>query len=68
MEELGADAAKLAVMPCEEQEVLNLMQATLQADREMRIPVITMSMGELGAVSRMSGRVMTACAIQVPSL
>ena len=56
MEELGADAAKLAVMPCEEQEVLNLMQATLQADREMRIPVITMSMGELGAVSRMSGR------------
>ena len=55
MEMMGADAAKLAVMPSKPQEVLDLMQATLQADQEMKIPVITMSMGELGVVSRMSG-------------
>ena len=56
MEELGADAAKLAVMPSCPQDVLNLMQITLTADQELRIPVITMSMGKTGTLSRISGR------------
>lgn len=56
MEELGADAAKLAVMPSCVQDVLDLLQITADAVRELKIPVITMSMGELGAVSRVSGK------------
>lgn len=55
MEELGADAAKLAVMPKSRQDVLNLLQATVTADDELSVPVVTMSMGQLGVVSRISG-------------
>ena len=55
MEELGADAAKLAVMPADRQDVLNLLQATLKADEALSIPVVTMSMGRLGLVSRICG-------------
>ena len=56
MEEAGADAAKLAVMPSCPQDVLDLMQVTASACRDMKIPVITMSMGEMGVVSRLSGK------------
>lgn len=56
MEELGADAAKLAVMPLGRQDVLNLLQASIKADEELSIPVITMSMGQQGVVSRICGR------------
>lgn len=56
MEELGADAAKLAVMPQSRQDVLDLLQATVTADARLTIPVVTMSMGGLGAVSRLCGR------------
>lgn len=55
MEELGADVAKLAVMPKSRQDVLNLLQATVTADDELSVPVVTMSMGKLGIVSRLSG-------------
>ncbi len=55
MEEMGADAAKLAVMPVERQDVLELLKATVMADERLSIPVITMSMGSLGAVSRICG-------------
>lgn len=55
MEELGADVAKLAVMPCDAQDVLNLLQATLSADQKIHIPLVTMSMGRQGVVSRVCG-------------
>lgn len=55
MEELGADAAKLAVMPGSRQDVMNLLQATIAADDTLSVPVVTMSMGKLGVVSRLSG-------------
>lgn len=55
MEELGADAAKLAVMPGNRQDVLNLLQATITADDALSVPVVTMSMGKRGVVSRLSG-------------
>lgn len=51
----GADIPKLAVMPNSEEDVLFLMQATLQAKRQLEVPVITMSMGKTGAVSRLIG-------------
>ena len=55
MEELGADAAKLAVMPVKRQDVLNLLQATLTAHEKLSVPVVTMSMGAPGMISRICG-------------
>lgn len=52
---LGADIAKLAVMPRSPDDVLALLQATLDASRELPIPVAGMSMGPLGAVTRLCG-------------
>lgn len=52
----GADIAKIAVMPNTEEDVLNLLQATLKVRRQiMDPPLITMSMGERGVVSRIVG-------------
>lgn len=56
MQELGADITKAAVMPRCERDVLSLLEASVEmklqyADR----PFITMSMGALGAVSRLCG-------------
>lgn len=51
----AADVVKLAVMPQQPADVLTLMQATLQADRQLTQPLITMSMGDLGRISRLSG-------------
>lgn len=51
----GADVAKVAVMPRSRSDVLELLQATDRADRELDIPLISMSMGGLGAITRMIG-------------
>ena len=56
MQELGVDICKLAVMPKSEADVIALLTATWQmksqyADR----PLITMSMGQLGLLSRLAG-------------
>ena len=56
MQQAGADLPKLAVMPRSRTDVLELLSATTEmADRHPETPVITMSMGALGAVSRLSG-------------
>jgi 3-dehydroquinate dehydratase-1 len=53
---LGADVAKLAVMPAGFHDVLKLLNATLRAREEaLEIPIITMSMGEIGKVTRIAG-------------
>jgi len=52
---LGADVAKVAVMPQDPQDVLRLLDATWQASQMLDIPVISMAMGGIGAVSRMMG-------------
>lgn len=56
-EKLGADVAKVAVMPRERMDVLRLLAATARAEAQARIPLISMSMGPLGAVTRMIGGV-----------
>lgn len=56
-EALGADVAKVAVMPKSMEDVHRLLGATLQASASLTIPVISMSMGGLGAVSRLCGGV-----------
>jgi len=55
MEEAGADVAKLAVMPGSRQDVLRLLETSVLADEKIRIPLVTMSMGELGVISRVAG-------------
>ena len=56
MQQAGADLPKLAVMPTCRTDVLELLAATAEmADRHPETPVITMSMGALGAVSRLCG-------------
>ena len=56
MEKAGADIAKLAVMPQDKQDVLRLLSVTERMTQEvLKIPLITMSMGKTGAVSRVCG-------------
>ncbi|MBK9676915.1 MAG: type I 3-dehydroquinate dehydratase [Betaproteobacteria bacterium] len=50
-----ADVAKIAVMPRVRDDVLNLLIATARADARLGIPVISMSMGAQGVVTRMMG-------------
>ena len=59
MQAAGADLPKLAVMPQNRRDVLALLAATAEmAERHPETPVITMSMGALGAVSRICGEAM----------
>lgn len=52
----GADIAKLAVMPKNYGDVLTLLSATNKARNEIiQGPIVTMSMGAEGAVSRLAG-------------
>lgn len=56
MQKLGADVAKFAVMPACERDVLTLLSASVtMKEQHPETPVITMSMGRLGAVSRVCG-------------
>ena len=52
---LGADVAKVAVMPQAMDDVLTLLAATLHASRKLDIPLIGMSMGGPGAITRLCG-------------
>jgi 3-dehydroquinate dehydratase-1 len=51
------DVAKVAVMPQNLEDVLTLLSATREAKKHLSIPLITMSMGKYGMVSRMIGGV-----------
>lgn len=56
MQKLGADVVKFAVMPTCERDVLTLLSAAVtMKEHHNDTPVITMSMGRLGAVSRVCG-------------
>jgi 3-dehydroquinate dehydratase I len=56
MNRLGADIAKIAVMPRTATDVLRLMQVTLEARKCFpRLALCTMSMGSVGAISRIAG-------------
>lgn len=56
MQEAGADVAKVAAMPGEPDDVLCILRAGLEARRSfLEIPCILMSMGALGAMSRIGG-------------
>ena len=55
MNALGADVLKVAVMPRTPEDVLALLSATCAARRSTGKPVISISMGGWGAVSRVTG-------------
>jgi 3-dehydroquinate dehydratase I len=54
-EQAGADIAKVAVMPRDSQDVLTLLNATHLARQQMKIPLITISMGREGVITRIAG-------------
>ena len=55
-EQMGADIAKVAVMPENNRDVLTLMSATDRVRTTLvKIPIITMSMGATGAITRLAG-------------
>ena len=55
MEAAGADVVKIAVMPQQIEDVLTLLSATLEANQRIKQPIISMSRGSLGALSRLFG-------------
>ena len=54
-QELGGDVAKVSVMARGPQDALTLLAATLQASETLELPLIGISMGPHGALSRMIG-------------
>jgi len=61
MQRCGADIAKIAVMPERRADVLTLLRATEEVAGEKQTPVITMSMGGQGMVSRILGENFGSC-------
>lgn len=55
MEEAGADIAKVAVTPRAIDDVLTLLGATLAGSRQLKLPIISVSMGPYGSLSRLFG-------------
>ncbi len=62
MEQAGADAAKIAVMPRSPADVVRLLDVTVRARERLSIPVITIAMGPLGLVTRLAGEVFGSAA------
>lgn len=60
MKGLGADLPKYAVTPQNAGDVLALLAATWEASERIG-PVVTMSMGDLGKLTRVSGAVFGSC-------
>lgn len=62
MEKVDADILKLAVMPRDKSDVLRLLSVTEDFHRaNPGIPLVTMSMGRLGIISRISGEMFGSC-------
>ena len=62
MQQGGADVAKLAVMPQSADDVVRLLKLTNDMKQKYpTLPVVTMSMGALGVVSRMAGEIFGSC-------
>ncbi len=58
----GADVVKLAVMPQSAADVLELLKVTAEfRENYPQTPIITMSMGALGSISRICGETFGSC-------
>lgn len=62
MRQGGADVAKLAVMPNNADDVLRLLKVTYDIHQKYpSLPLVTMSMGAVGVISRMAGELFGSC-------
>ena len=62
MQKLKADIPKLAVMPNSYLDVIKLLEVTaIMNEKYSDTPIITISMGEKGMISRISGQVFGSC-------
>lgn len=62
MKDSGVDVVKLAVMPQEKMDVVRLLNVTAEFCAEYpNVPAITMSMGQLGCISRIAGETFGSC-------
>ena len=62
MAEADADIVKLAVMPTKPSDVLDLLKVTDEfLTAHPNLPIITISMGSMGVLSRISGEVFGSC-------
>ena len=52
---LGGDIAKVAVMPQRLEDVLTVLSATLESSQKLDIPLVSMSMGAYGSLTRLFG-------------
>ncbi|WP_252312822.1 type I 3-dehydroquinate dehydratase [Sinobaca sp. H24] len=55
MEKSSPDFGKLAVMPQKNTDVLNVLSVTEEASGSLNIPIITMAMGKMGGITRLTG-------------
>lgn len=61
MENWGADIVKIAVMPQSGKDVCALLEATMERKEHSQKPMITMSMGKTGMLSRICGEFTGSC-------
>ena len=62
MQQGGADVAKLAVMPRSRDDVIRLLKVTSDTKQKYpSLPVVTMSMGGMGVISRIAGEAFGSC-------
>ena len=61
MENRGADIVKLSVMPQSGKDVCALLEATMERKEHSNKPMITMSMGQSGMLSRICGELTGSC-------
>ena len=61
MENRGADIVKLAVVPRSDKDVCALLEATMERKEHSNKPMITMSMGQRGMLSRICGELTGSC-------
>ena len=54
-QQLGADVAKIAVMPQRLEDVISVLGATLDSSQKLDIPLVSMSMGGYGSLTRLFG-------------
>lgn len=66
MEILGGDILKIAVMPNSSKDVIQLLNMTMDMSERLNKPIVTMSMGKLGVISRICGE-LTGSAITFAS-
>lgn len=61
MAEWNADILKIAVMPQSDQELFTLLEATMERKEQIKKPIVTMSMGKKGILSRICGEFTGSC-------